>query len=198
MRCRNRSKQTGFQTHASEARPVEHIAHTKCKQPRPDMSLTIYSATHHRFVHRTKNSQVGHSQPRGASRICWHTVFAQCDLLPLFRRATPDTPHTLVAPLVFVFYSSSARFRQQRGGNSRCMACCRNMHPQQAMEPRYLQQRLHLNTTRRILSDHTIMANRADPLPAPCDLRSTCWCCRCTEAPTSPAGGATEQIHTHI
>ena len=23
-------------------------------------------------------------------------------------------------------------------------------------------------------------------------------CCRCTEAPTSPAGGATEQIHTHI
>ena len=182
MRCRNRSKQTGFQTHVSEARPVEHIAHTKCKQPRPDMSLTIYSATHHQFVHRTRNSQVGHSQPRGAPHTWYHTVFAwtfaRCDLRARFRRATPDIPHTLVVPLVYYFYSSSARFRQQRGGNSRCMACRRNMHPQRTRESRRLQQRFHLNTTRRILSDHTIIANRVDPLPAPTDLRSTYSCCR--------------------
>ena len=172
MRCRNRSKQTGFQTHASEERPVEHIAHTKCKQPRPDMSLTIYSATHHQFVHRTKNSNTGHSQPRGAPRT------SRCNLRARFRRAIPDIPHTLVAPLVYYFYPSSARFRQQHDGNSRCMVCRRNMHPQCTWEPRYLQQRFHLNTTRRILSDHTIMANRVDPLPAPSDLRSTYSCCR--------------------
>ena len=70
MRCHNRSKRTELQTHASKARPVEHIAHTTCKQPRPDMSLTIYAATHHQFVNRTKNSKVGYSQPREAPRTC--------------------------------------------------------------------------------------------------------------------------------